>query len=336
MIRNFAILSVCVVACVAFPGCSGRPSSGQPASTAGAPAGAEDQTSGEEFPELLQTRHLPNAVRIHDKVISGGLPEGDEAFQELVRLGVKTVIRVDGAKPDVAAARKAGLRYVHLPHGYNGISAERSLELAKAVRELEGVIYIHCHHGKHRSPAAASVACVTAGMLAPARGISVLELAGTSPGYLGLFQSVQDAQPLAPGTLDALQIEFQESVAVPPMADAMVLMEHTFDHLKAIQQAGWKTPADHPDLDPAHVALLLQEHFSELLRTEEVQQHTEEFRAILRSSEQASRNLHRGLEKSSRLSGSSPPFAEFEKLAGQIGADCKSCHQTFRDRPLQR
>ncbi len=34
-----------------------------------------------------------------------------------------------GAKPDVETARKHGIRYVHLPHGYDGISATLQLQL---------------------------------------------------------------------------------------------------------------------------------------------------------------------------------------------------------------
>ena len=33
-------------------------------------------------------------------------------------------------------AKKYGMRYVHLPHGYDGIPEERIAELAKAVRDL--------------------------------------------------------------------------------------------------------------------------------------------------------------------------------------------------------
>jgi protein tyrosine/serine phosphatase len=69
------------------------------------------------------------------------------------------------------------------------VPAERAAELAKAVRDLPGPIYIHCHHGKHRSPAAAAVACVAAGLLAPERAPAVLKEAGTSPNYRGLFAS---------------------------------------------------------------------------------------------------------------------------------------------------
>jgi hypothetical protein len=57
-------------------------------------------------PEKVAAEHLPNPWRLHPKVISGGLPEGDAAFKELADLGVKTVISFDGAKPDVAKAKK--------------------------------------------------------------------------------------------------------------------------------------------------------------------------------------------------------------------------------------
>ena len=121
--------------------------------------------SDRELPAKIETLHLPNVVVVHPNVISGGLPESDLAFQELRSLGVKTVISVDGMKPDTLAAKKCGLRYVHLPHGYNGVPPQRIAELAKAVSTLDGPIYIHCHHGKHRSPAAASVACFAAGLI---------------------------------------------------------------------------------------------------------------------------------------------------------------------------
>ena len=101
------------------------------------------------------------------------------------------MISVDGAQPQVELARKYGLRYVHLPHGYDGVSEKRAQELAKAVRDLPSPIYIHCHHGKHRSPAAATVACVGAGLLQRDQGLSVLRTAGTSDHYEGLYDSAE-------------------------------------------------------------------------------------------------------------------------------------------------
>lgn len=88
----------------------------------------------DDLPRRIAASHLPNPVQVHATVISGGLPEGDEAFKELAALGIKTVISVDGMKPDLVTARKYGLRYVHLPHGYDGVPKSRVKELAKAYK----------------------------------------------------------------------------------------------------------------------------------------------------------------------------------------------------------
>jgi protein tyrosine phosphatase (PTP) superfamily phosphohydrolase (DUF442 family) len=289
-------------------------------------------TSGE--PERLHTEHLPNAVRVHDQVISGGLPAGTAAFAELRALGVKTIISVDGAKPDVETATKYGLRYVHLPHGYDGIPDVRVKELAKAVRDLDGPVYIHCHHGQHRSPAAASVACVTAGLVPPSRALAVLEIAGTSKNYRGLYQAAEAALPLEQALLDELAVDFRESVEIPPMAEAMVALEHTHDHLTAIAAAGWRVPESHPDLEPAHEALLLREHFTELLRADYVQQQPDTFRDLLRDSETAAQELENELRKWQLAKGRPMPPESLQPSADRIAANCKRCHQKYRDIPL--
>ncbi len=285
-------------------------------------------------PHKLHTRHLPNAYRIHKRVISGGKPGSEAAFRELRALGVKTVISVDGARPQVELARKHGLRYVHLPHGYDGVPEERARQLAKAVRDLPGPVYIHCHHGKHRSPAAAAVACVGAGLLRPTDAISVLRVAGTSKHYRGLYDSAKKAQRFDDALLDALKAEFPETTDVPPMAEAMVSIEHTYDNLKAIQKAGWKSPLGHPDLDPAHEALLLREHFTELLRTETVRRQPPTFQQMLRVSRDAAAALESGLRDvpASRQRPSKVVAESFSR----ISLNCKACHARFRDVPLSQ
>ena len=269
---------------------------------------------------------LPNPWQIHPKVISGGLPNGDAAFAQLAELGVKTVISVDGAKPDVELARKHGLRYVHLPHGYDGVPAERMKELAKAVRDLPGLIYIHCHHGKHRSPVAAAVACVGAGLLAPDAAEPILIAAGTSDAYQGLYQSAREARRFESKLLDELSAEFPEVAKLPPLAETMVALEHTHDRLKQVEAAGWKSQPKHPDIAPAHEALLLREHLTELLRTEEVKRQPEEFQALLRDSESAARDLE-DLLTAGRMEDARQPFA-------RLTSNCKSCHVAYRDVPL--
>lgn len=278
--------------------------------------------------EKVAAQHLPNPVRVHEKVISGGLPAGEAAFAELEKLGIKTVISVDGAKPDVALAQNHGMRYVHLPHGYDGVPLARAKELAKAVRDLPGPIYIHCHHGKHRSPAATAVACIGAGLISHDDGSKILKVAGTSEAYRGLFQSTAEAQAFEKKLLDELEADFPAVAKLPAMAGAMVEIEHIHDRLKAIEKAGWKTPADQPALVPDHEALLLREQFTELLRTKELQAKPAKFQALTKEAE----TLGLALEEALKTGADSP---EVTRRFAAVSNNCKACHTAFRDVPLR-
>ena len=281
--------------------------------------------------QKLAVNHLPNAIQIHPKVISGGKPDGDLAFRELKELGVQTVISVDGVKPDLPLAAQYGLRYVHLPHGYDGIPHDRVKELAKAVLDLDGPIYIHCHHGKHRSPAAAIAACITAGMIEPSSPATILKFAGTSENYRGLYASVSNAKKADPQELKAIKADFPESATLPPMAEAMVAIEHTHDHLKQISAAGWKSLPKHPDIDVEHEALLLTEHFAEMLRMPIVAEKSDRFVALLRDSETKSKELESAIRAWNNAGAATPVPKSIVEPFERVSANCIICHRAFRD-----
>ncbi|MCA9259802.1 MAG: hypothetical protein KDA61_11410 [Planctomycetales bacterium] len=281
------------------------------------------QRATKELPDEL----LPNAMQIAPEIFSGGQPHGDQAFAALQRAGFRTLISVDGATPDVEAASSHGLRYVHLPFGYDGIGSARRLDLAKALRDLPKPLYVHCHHGKHRSPAAAISGCRLLGLITPEQARRALAAAGTSPHYVGLFQAVANSTPLPPAEIDAHAVDFRATLPIPAMAEAMVELEHEFDRLSLLHDADWRVPAEHDDLDPAHEALLVREHFAELLRTKEAARKQPEFLVMLRHSEQTSAALE-GLLRASVL--------DLEATRRQfqlLKADCKACHLKFRDVP---
>jgi hypothetical protein len=286
-------------------------------------------TASVHAPKKIGSPALPNAYQLTDKVLSGGQPEGETAFKELRNLGVKTVITVDGAKPDVKLAKKYGLRYIHLPHGYDGIPDQRLLELAKAVHDLPGLIYIHCHHGKHRSPAAAAAACVVTGYLSNDEGMAVLAAAGTSSGYRGLFQTVQEARAVGEKTLAEVKVEYRETVDIPPLADAMIAIDHTFDHLKMVSAAAWKATKEHADIDPPHEALLLREHFVELLRTDEVRKRPAEFQQLMKQNEASAEQLEDAL-RAGRVD-----VKNLNAIFERVTTGCAACHQKYRDVPLK-
>src|SRR5687768_15254905 len=62
---------------------------------------------------------LHNVIRVSENIYSGGVPEGDAGFQSLKKLGIKSIVTVDGARPEVEKAKAFGMRYVHLPFGYD-------------------------------------------------------------------------------------------------------------------------------------------------------------------------------------------------------------------------
>lgn len=282
-------------------------------------------------PRRLASQHLVNPVRVHERVICGGVPEGEAAFRELRSLGVKTLISVDGATPDLAAAKEHGIRYIHLPHGYDGISTRRIRELAKAVQELEGVIFIHCHHGRHRSPAAASVACVAAGVLSPERGADVLRLAGTGAHYLGLHQVVSEVKPIPLAELSALQVEFRSVAPVAPIAAAMATLERTHDRIQQLSADGWMTKSGRPKDDPVHQSLLLREHFVELLRRPEVQAQPRQYQLWLQESADLAERMHSELAAWSAQETAPGPPASLTSAVSRIAKKCAACHAAFRD-----
>ena len=272
---------------------------------------------------------LPNAFQVHANVISGGVPDGSEGFMQLRRIGVKTIVSVDGAQPDVATAKKFGLRYVHLPHGYDGISSSHARTLAKAVSILPGPIYIHCHHGKHRSPAAAMVACVGAGLVQPQQGVAFLKAAGTSPKYLGLYAAVNEARQFEQAELNNREVSFPEIAEVPPLAKVMVEIERTFDNLVLANRSKWNANALNPDIDPSHDALMLKEHFAETLRTFRRSDKPMEYGRILQDSHEAASRMEALLDRR-RLSVEA--LSELSRHISAIKADCRRCHAKHRDR----
>ena len=112
-----------------------------------ATASGSDSPPTNHVAKPVEIAGVHNAFRVTERIYSGSQPEGDAAFEALKKLGIKTIISVDGSKPDVEAARKFGLKYVHLPIGYDGVATNRLAELTKVTSEVSGPYFVHCHHG---------------------------------------------------------------------------------------------------------------------------------------------------------------------------------------------
>ncbi len=268
---------------------------------------------------------LENVIAVAPRIISGSAPENEHGFAELHRRGIRTILSVDGATPDVVTARQYGMRYVHLPVGYHGIDRHRQLELARVVRDLPGPLYVHCHHGRHRGPTAAVVAAVALNHITPDEGITVMRHAGTDHGYAGLYACVRETTPATADELARLPGVFPEISPVPDFVKGMAQAQEAYDHLVEIRDAGWCVPAHHPDLVPLNEAGLLENTLRMLLENRGAHDHDPAFAALLAEAGERARSLEEALARRDdrmRLT---------ERLES-VGVSCRNCHVTHRNR----
>jgi protein tyrosine phosphatase (PTP) superfamily phosphohydrolase (DUF442 family) len=297
---------------------------------AGLAACASEPPAPIEVPKVVERDDHGEIKGIHNyivwtpRVTTGAQPEGEIAFRNLAALGVKTIVSVDGAKPDVALAEKYGMKYVHIPIGYDGIHDRERQQIVKAAAVNEGPIFFHCHHGKHRGPAGAAVACIGDEGLTPDQAIEFMKKAGTDPKYAGLYKAAKDSKPVDLATARALPVELVSAVEPEGIVDAMVHIDERNEFLKKSKARGWTALPDAPDIAPAHEAKMLWEGYREIARLEEATAHGGKFMKYNADAEAAALALEEALRAGDN--------AAADKAFEASQKSCKSCHADFRDK----
>jgi hypothetical protein len=296
------------------------------ASLAAKPPGFAPVLVGAVKPAELPGLH--NVFRVSEKLYNGSAPEGEAGFHTLQALGIRTIISVDGARPDVATARRLGLRYVHLPFGYDGCPTPRALEIIRAARDLPGPIYLHCHHGKHRSPAAAALVHIALDGASNAEATTLMRHAGTDPAYAGLYRDAATFHAPTPAEIDRVSNQFLEVAPVPPLAETMVQIDERLAALQQAQQAGWRAFGSHPGRVPVNEALQLKELFRELQRTGSCASRPVEFRNRMSTAERGAALMETSLRAGDRR--------RTDTAFAGLKAACDSCHACYRNVPQTR
>jgi len=293
---------------------------------------AEPHTALPPSPQAQSPSDAPglhNVVAFGPGCWSGSMPEGDAGFASLQSWGVRTVISVDGAVPDVARAARFGLRYVHLPIGYDGFDEARKLELVRAVRDLPGPIYIHCHHGKHRSAGAAAAVAASLGWMSPQAAIARMKVSGTSENYPGLYRCAATAQVLAAALIDTAPAQWPAVTRPSGMVESMVAIDDAMERLKVVEKAEWKVPASHPDLAPTADAGAIADHLRLLAQDGRPRDDAARaaFAAILATSLSAAEKLESDLAAETAVDRPARLTADLKALR----ATCTACHAAHRD-----
>lgn len=263
---------------------------------------------------------LHNLIQVTGQLYSGSEPEGAEGFESLAKLGVKTIISVDGLRPNVEAAARHHIRYVHIPIGYDGIPDAAAASLRRAAHECTGPIYVHCHHGKHRGPAATAVICMAAQQVSANEAQRVLDLAGTGKEYAGLWRDVAHYPSL---NFEGPPPELVDVAKVDSLASLMASLDRHWDQLKLCREAGWATPTNHPDLVPLNEAVLVREFLQEGHRIVAPDAYEPQFHNTFTDAETIALDLEDRLKQSDSAAAT--------KAMTKLEASCKHCHTSYRN-----
>jgi len=261
--------------------------------------------------------------RWSDKLYQGAQPHGEIAFANLAALGVTTVLSVDGASTDVDTAHKYGLRYAHVPIGYDGVPRDKALQMIRAAMNSEGAVYVHCHHGKHRGPAGMMAIRIALEGLDNESAVEALKESGTSPKYKGLYADVAAFEAPSEEEMAAAPSGIPERVMPDGMRATMVAVSTRWEFLKSSRGQDWGVPSESPDVSPPHEARMLWELYRESARTGGWKPYGEDFKTYLADGEKAAIELEKSLRAGDR--------AAAERHYRAVKQNCNSCHAQYRD-----
>ena len=255
-------------------------------------------------------------MAFHDTLWCGSLPRSSEAWTTLHDLGVRTLISVDGAMPDVEAATSHGLRYIHLPMSYGVITTEQQRRLVAAAHDAlaQGPVYVHCHHGHHRCAAAAAVMTVGLGHLTPDAAMEQMTICRTSPSYTGLWNTVADMTPLPLTEVEQVSRDFPQAVAPRGMVASMTEAQDALDQFKAQKPADWQ---------PAQAARLA-EIFRHLQVDAAIESYPPAFANALDDTWKQADALEQELARANRTPGRATTILE------RLETSCTACHKAHR------
>ena len=256
-----------------------------------------------------QPASLKNVHRLTDTLFSGAEPTNRSAYEELASMSIRTLISVDAIAPNASLAGEYNIKVIHLPIGYAGISNQRIKELAYAIQSSAKPIYVHCHQGKHRGPAALSAGALALGIINHEEANAFMTKAGTSPRYIGLWSSVENTQRF-------------ESV------EPMPLSEHapTRSISKTMSKIGKQATildkivyhGNEPSQSPAVYAAQIHNLFRTLETSDEAQEYGQEFMDDLQHAIQSASTLEKSF-------GMEDPIFAMDALDA-LKNSCSRCH----------
>ena len=253
-------------------------------------------------------------------LMCGAEPMGDAGYAYLAGQGVKVILSVDSVKPNAELAGKYGMKTLHVPVGYDGISLGEQSRLIYYYKMAEGKVFVHCHHGTQRGPTAGAVMMMGVGAFNKEEALGWLVRAGTDRiRYEGLYETVEGFEAGATDnkpSVEAFEVDFT--------ASAMGKIGRRFDGVKkGVAEGALLTEKVRSD------AVLLLEHFKELRRVElQGGERSVDYMKRMRGMEKDIGLVYEGLglkKVGDKMDG------ELMRRMVVMKKSCVSCHRVYRD-----
>ncbi len=282
----------------------------------------DSKESAEPVIERIASDFIDPFYRLGPTLYSGAQPKGEAGFAELERLGVTTVISVDGVPPDVKSARAHGIRYVHVPLSYAAIEPGDAARIVRTFETSAGRVFIHCHHGRFRGPAAAALCGRASGFMPDRQAAAWLAMAGLKPEeYPDLSSSALESRLPVRATLDAINPEeLPEQVEVADLIERMVEIDTLRDALREVDSV-------RPANERAALARQLHESLRESARLPIAVSRGERFLTELSNAAELARSVDEAIQ-----AGEADQVA---RLLDSVSQSCVDCHRSYRNRRVQ-
>jgi protein tyrosine/serine phosphatase len=112
---------------------------------------ADSTKTADDWAKTVTKPGLPNLHKVNDQLYRGAQPD-KEGFQELAKMGIKTVICLRESDPDLKLMKECKLECVHIPmKTWDPTKAEAVKFLKTVTDKSKQPIYVHCKHGSDRT-----------------------------------------------------------------------------------------------------------------------------------------------------------------------------------------
>jgi protein tyrosine phosphatase (PTP) superfamily phosphohydrolase (DUF442 family) len=278
----------------------------------------------------IDTGDIHNLFKLSGDVLSGSEPHGEAAFEKLQAMGVKTIISVDGQLPEVELAQKYGMRYVHIPTEYKGLTNDEVEQLTKTYRECEAPFYTHCFHGKHRGPAAAEIGRIVLDGISREQAIAEMrQYCGTAPEYEGLYRDVATKAIPSETESRAYAFDFPARRAFVGYRESMISISRREDFLTKAAAKDFALDPAHPDVDPIHEAATLADTLRIAGELPEVKGRPDDFKAWIKKAAEQALDLEKKL--SAARAGDATATAAAKRAYADLTKTCTACHDAYRN-----